>query len=204
MSMYFDFENAEAFAAGAIGEPGQRTFYLQVRAEGRVVSVKCEKSQVQALSTYLRDMLADMPDTGPALDPTKSSLMNPVEQDFVLGSIGLGVDRTNMRMVVQLEEMVFIDEEDDDDIFDILDDDDDDEGDDDFHTDESAERCGRIGDHDPTCHESKGEHDEDHSNLHEQRPTPLVPGDVAAIVEKMPRLPHAGHDCQRDRNRGRT
>jgi uncharacterized repeat protein (TIGR03847 family) len=115
MSMYFDFENAEAFAAGAIGEPGQRTFYLQVRAEGRVVSVKCEKSQVQALSTYLRDMLADMPDTGPALDPTKSSLMNPVEQDFVLGSIGLGVDRTNMRMVVQLEEMVFIDEEDDDD-----------------------------------------------------------------------------------------
>ena len=127
MSMYFDFENAEAFAAGAMGEPGQRTFYLQVRAEGRVVSVKCEKSQVQALSTYLRDMLADMPDTGPALDPTKSSLMNPVEQDFVLGSIGLGVDRTNMRMVVQLEEMVFIDEEDDDDIFDILDDDDDDE-----------------------------------------------------------------------------
>ena len=118
MSMYFDFENADAFATGAIGEPGQRTFYLQVRAEGRVVSVKCEKSQVQALSTYLRDMLADMPDTGPALDPTKSSLVNPVEQDFVLGSIGLGVDRTNMRMVVQLEEMVMVDEEEDD-IFDF-------------------------------------------------------------------------------------
>jgi uncharacterized repeat protein (TIGR03847 family) len=127
MSMYFDFENADAFATGAIGEPGQRTFYLQVRAEGRVVSVKCEKSQVQALSTYLRDMLADMPDTGPVLDPTKSSLVNPVEQDFVLGSIGLGVDKANMRMVVQLEEMVFIDEDDDENIFDILEDGDDDE-----------------------------------------------------------------------------
>lgn len=125
--MYFDFENADAFATGAIGEPGQRTFYLQVRAEGRVVSVKCEKSQVQALSTYLRDMLADMPDTGPVLDPTKSSLVNPVEQDFVLGSIGLGVDKANMRMVVQLEEMVFIDEDDDENIFDILEDGDDDE-----------------------------------------------------------------------------
>ncbi len=125
--MYFDFENADAFATGAIGEPGQRTFYLQVRAEGRVVSVKCEKSQVQALSTYLRDMLADMPDTGPVLDPTKSSLVNPVEQDFVLGSIGLGVDKANMRMVVQLEEMVFIDEDDEDNIFDILEDGDDDE-----------------------------------------------------------------------------
>ncbi len=125
--MYFDFENADAFATGAIGEPGQRTFYLQVRAEGRVVSVKCEKSQVQALSTYLRDMLADMPDTGPVLDPTKSSLVNPVEQDFVLGSIGLGVDKANMRMVVQLEEMVFIDDDDDENIFDILEDGDDDE-----------------------------------------------------------------------------
>lgn len=125
--MYFDFENADAFATGAIGVPGARTFYLQVRAEGRVVSVKCEKSQVQALSAYLRDMLADMPDTGPALDPTMSSLVNPVEQDFVLGSIGLGVDRTNMRMVVQLEEMVFIDDEDDENIFDILEDGDDDE-----------------------------------------------------------------------------
>ncbi len=125
--MYFDFENADAFATGAIGEPGQRTFYLQVRAEGRVVSVKCEKSQVQALSTYLRDMLADMPDTGPVLDPTKSSLVNPVEQDFILGSIGLGVDKANMRMVVQLEEMVFIDEDDDENIFDILEDGDDDE-----------------------------------------------------------------------------
>ena len=86
-----------------------------MRAEGRTVSVKCEKSQVQALSSYLRDMLADMPDTGPALDPTMSSLKSPVEQDFVLGSIGLGVDRTNMRMVVQLEEMVFIDDDEDDD-----------------------------------------------------------------------------------------
>ncbi len=124
MSMYFDFENADAFATGAIGEPGQRTFYLQIRADGRVVSVKCEKTQVQALSTYLRDMLADMPDTGPALDPTLSSLVNPVEQDFVLGGIGLGIDRSNMRMVVQLEEMTFVEESDeDDDFYDILEDD---------------------------------------------------------------------------------
>ncbi len=128
MSMYFDFENADAFATGAIGRPGERTFYLQVRADGRTVSVKCEKSQVAALSSYLRDMLADMPDTGPSVDPMTASLVNPVEQDFVLGSIGLGVDRSNMRMVVQLEEMVFIDDaEDDEDIFDILDGDEDDE-----------------------------------------------------------------------------
>lgn len=124
MGMYFDFENADAFATGAIGRPGERTFYLQVRAEGRTVSIKCEKQQVAALSEYLRNMLADMPDTGADIDPASASLANPVEQDFVLGSVGLGVDRPNMRMVIQLEEMVLVDE-DDEDIFDLLDDDED-------------------------------------------------------------------------------
>jgi uncharacterized repeat protein (TIGR03847 family) len=125
MGMYYDFENADAFATGAIGQPGDRTFYLQVRADGRVISIKCEKQQVATLAEYLRTMLEDMPDTGTQIDPVSSSLVNPVEQDFVLGSVGLGVDRPNMRMVIQLEEMILVDE-DDEDIFDLLDDEDDD------------------------------------------------------------------------------
>ena len=104
MGFYFDFEDADAFATGAIGQPGDRTFYVQVRGDGRTVSIKCEKQQVAALAEYLRGMLADMPDTGTSVDNTSASLINPVEQDFVLGSVGLGVDRPNMRMVVQLEE----------------------------------------------------------------------------------------------------
>ena len=126
MGSYFDFENADAFATGAIGQPGDRTFYVQVRGDGRTVSIKCEKQQIAALAEYLRGMLADMPDTGSSIDNSSASLVNPVEQDFVLGSVGLGVDRPNMRMVVQLEEMVLVDE-DDDDIFDLLDEDDEDD-----------------------------------------------------------------------------
>lgn len=125
MASYYDFENADAFATGAIGRPGERTFYMQVRAEGQTVSVKCEKQQVAALAEYLRGMLADMPDTGDVTDTSSATLQSPVEQDFVLGSVGLGVDRPNMRMVVQLEEMVIVDE-DDEDIFDLLDDDEED------------------------------------------------------------------------------
>lgn len=125
MGFYFDFENADAFATGAIGRPGERTFYVQVRAEGRTISMKCEKQQVAELSRYLRDMLTDLPDAGAGYGITSAALENPVEQDFVLGSIGLGVDRSNARMVVQLEEMVIVDDEDDvDDQF-LLDDDDD-------------------------------------------------------------------------------
>jgi uncharacterized repeat protein (TIGR03847 family) len=126
MGFYYDFENADAFATGAIGTPGERTFYMQVRADGRTVSVKCEKQQVAALAQYLRNMLADMPDTTGSVNNSSATLQNPVEQDFVLGSVGLGVDRSNMRMVVQLEEMILVDE-DDDDVFDLLADEEDDE-----------------------------------------------------------------------------
>ena len=126
MGFYFDFEDADAFATGATGQPGDRTFYVQVRGDGRTVSIKCEKQQVAALAEYLRGMLADMPDSGTSVDSTSASLVNPVEQDFVLGSVGLGVDRPNMRMVVQLEEMVLVDE-DDEDIFDLLDEDEEDD-----------------------------------------------------------------------------
>ncbi len=124
MASYFDFEDADAFATGAIGRPGNRTFYVQVRADGQVISVKCEKGQVAAMAEYLRGMLADMPDTGTSIDTSSATLQSPIEQNFVLGSVGLGVDRPNMRMVIQLEEMVLVDE-DEEDVFDLLDDDDD-------------------------------------------------------------------------------
>lgn len=130
MVNYFDFEDADAFATGAIGEPGQRTFYLQVRADNRVVSVKCEKQQVAALAEYLRNFLEDLPDSGTGVDRSTATLTGPIEQDFVLGTVGLGVDRPNMRMVVQLEEMVLVDDDGDDDDEVLFVDDDDDEDDD--------------------------------------------------------------------------
>jgi len=126
MGFYYDFEDADGFATGAIGRPGERTFYVQIRGEGRTISVKCEKQQVAALSEYLRNMLADMPDVSGSTDSSTATLQSPVEQDFVLGSVGLGVDRSNMRMVVQLEEMILVDE-DDDDVFDLLDESDEDD-----------------------------------------------------------------------------
>jgi uncharacterized repeat protein (TIGR03847 family) len=126
MGFYYDFEDADGFATGAIGRPGERTFYVQIRGEGRTISVKCEKQQVAALSEYLRNMLADMPDVSGSTDSSTATLQSPVEQDFVLGSVGLGVDRSNMRMVVQLEEMILVDE-DEEDVFDLLDESDEDD-----------------------------------------------------------------------------
>src|SRR3546814_6888617 len=56
----FDLPLPEVFTAGAVGEPGSRVFYLQVREEQLVVSLRCEKQQVAALADYFEGLLEDL------------------------------------------------------------------------------------------------------------------------------------------------
>ncbi|MEK7411561.1 MAG: DUF3090 family protein [Actinomycetota bacterium] len=62
MSVFYDFDKASAFTTGALGVPGERIFLLQVRADNRRVTLKCEKQQIAAISQYLRQLLADAPE----------------------------------------------------------------------------------------------------------------------------------------------
>jgi uncharacterized repeat protein (TIGR03847 family) len=90
--------------AGAVGRPGQRTFYLQAHATSGPITVKCEKQQVEALAEYLERLLADLPAVqSPAALPDE--LTPPVDPRFVLGSIGLAYDEVADRFVVVLEEI---------------------------------------------------------------------------------------------------
>ena len=109
MTFHYEFDETDAFATGAIGRPGDRTFYVQVRAEGRTINIKCEKQQVAQMADYLRNMLDDLPSTPTPPSPQTAMLQDPVEQDFVLGTVGLGLDRASQRLVVQLEEVVMVD-----------------------------------------------------------------------------------------------
>ena len=61
MGDLYEFEDVDAFTTGAVGSPGQRTFYVQIRGDGRRVTLKCEKQQVDALSQYLHRLLNDLP-----------------------------------------------------------------------------------------------------------------------------------------------
>ena len=57
--------------SGAVGEPGQRVFYLQAQGPLGTHTVKCEKGQVAALAEHLERLLADLPAIGAtALVPT--------------------------------------------------------------------------------------------------------------------------------------
>jgi uncharacterized repeat protein (TIGR03847 family) len=106
MTVFYEFEEVDAFTSGAIGQPGQRVFYLQARAGDRLVTVRCEKQQVAAIADYLQRVLVDLPPPEDRSVGGPGELQQPVEAIFVLGPIGLGYDRSSDRIVVQLEEML--------------------------------------------------------------------------------------------------
>ena len=115
MSVFYEFEDVDAFTTGAIGQPGSRVFFLQARHGRRRVAVKCEKQQVSAIAQYLRKVLNDLPPPDDKPVAAALDLVEPVEEVFVLGPIGLGYDRATDRLVVQLEEVRFEDDDDVDD-----------------------------------------------------------------------------------------
>ena len=54
------FDPPERFVAGTVGQPGDRTFFLQARDGVRVVSVVLEKVQVAVLADRLGELLSEL------------------------------------------------------------------------------------------------------------------------------------------------
>jgi uncharacterized repeat protein (TIGR03847 family) len=111
MSVFFDFDEVDAFTVGALGRPGERIFFIQVRRGANRVTIKCEKQQAAAIAEHLRRILNDLP--APTEKPIAAAmqLAEPIEPAFVLGPVGLGYDRATDRVLVQLEEVIELDEE---------------------------------------------------------------------------------------------
>ena len=110
MSVYYDFDEVDAFTVGTVGQPGSRVFYLQARRGGTRVTIRCEKQQAAAIAQYLRRVLNDLPDPTDKPMPAAMELAAPVETAFVLGPVGLGYDRASDMLLVQLDEVGEFDE----------------------------------------------------------------------------------------------
>jgi uncharacterized repeat protein (TIGR03847 family) len=97
---------------GAVGPPGKRVFYLQIREEDRLVSLKLEKEQVRFLAGGLSEVLADL--ASPTSVPTEADLdlEQPVEAEWVVGSMQLAYDERTDRVVLVAKEVGPPDEED--------------------------------------------------------------------------------------------
>ncbi|CAN5520460.1 MAG: DUF3090 domain-containing protein [Acidimicrobiia bacterium] len=121
MGIYYEFDEVDVFTTGTQGDPGQRVFFLQARTSGQRITVRCEKQQVAAIAMYLRRVLTDLPPPEQRPLPGALELTEPDDPVFVLGPIGLGYDRSNDRLLVQLEEFVPTEEDDETDADDDLD-----------------------------------------------------------------------------------
>ena len=102
------FRQPERFVAGTVGEPGDRSFYLQAREDARTVSVLLEKQQVSVLAERIAALLqevsrrfgSEVPTGGP--DADADPLAVPLEEEFRVGTMGLGWDADSRSVVVEL------------------------------------------------------------------------------------------------------
>jgi uncharacterized repeat protein (TIGR03847 family) len=103
------FDPPERFVAGTVGQPGDRTFFLQASGGGRTVSVALEKVQVAVLAERLEELLAEVrrrgvgevPVTVPRELEDTAPLDAPVEEEFRVGTMGLAWDGDDDRVVVE-------------------------------------------------------------------------------------------------------
>ncbi|HEY4630761.1 MAG TPA: DUF3090 family protein [Blastococcus sp.] len=102
------FERPTRFVAGTVGQPGDRTFYLQASDEsGRTVSVALEKTQVQVLADRMNELLDEIAGRASTVIPPAADvddlepLSAPVDEEFRVAAMGLAWDGSAETVVVE-------------------------------------------------------------------------------------------------------
>lgn len=114
-----EYDPAERFVAGTVGQPGERTFFLQARSGARVTSVVLEKQQVALLAERLDELLDEVLrraegetpiPNGPSGALDLEPLEAPIVEEFRVGSMGLGWNGEIDRVVIELHAVMEQDE----------------------------------------------------------------------------------------------
>jgi uncharacterized repeat protein (TIGR03847 family) len=105
------FRQPDRFVAGTVGSPGDRTFYLQASESAKTISVTLEKQQMAVLAERIGSLLeevhrrfgAELPAEVPD-DQTVDAdpLEIPLEEEFRVGTMGLGWDSDSRAVVIEL------------------------------------------------------------------------------------------------------
>jgi uncharacterized repeat protein (TIGR03847 family) len=96
----YELDPVDRIAVAAVGEPGQRRFFLLATGSGRTLTLGCEKSQIQALVARLHQMLEaqqiEAPEPAPASGPDDS----PGDPEWQIGEMGLGYHEARRMFVL--------------------------------------------------------------------------------------------------------
>ncbi|HEX6130962.1 MAG TPA: DUF3090 family protein [Actinomycetota bacterium] len=100
-----DLGPVDRITADAVGEPGDRTFFLQARHGPELVTVIVEKQQVQLLAASILELLADVTlETGSGPDDDEMGLEEPVEPRWRAGRLSIGYDQDRDLFLLEITE----------------------------------------------------------------------------------------------------
>ncbi len=106
-----ELETVDSLGAGAVGDPGEREFFLQARTESAQLTVLVEKEQVALLATeavaFLDRIAEDYPEERSGLpEPIvrQAGLREPTVPLFRARLIGLGFDPERELVLIELRE----------------------------------------------------------------------------------------------------
>jgi uncharacterized repeat protein (TIGR03847 family) len=105
---FYFFDRPRRCVVGTVGQPGDRTFFLQVSDRGQVVSVVLEKEQVQRLAERLQEMLEEISArTGRALTESGAldteALEQPIDEEFRVAALGLAWDAEDEAVIIEAQ-----------------------------------------------------------------------------------------------------
>jgi uncharacterized repeat protein (TIGR03847 family) len=108
-----DVDPVDHITTDAIGQPGQRVFYLHAWQDQRTVTVIIEKAQLQSLTVGVEQFLAQVMETNEGLDEASGDYIEdqmhihpPVEPLFRVGEIGLGYEKNRDLVVLFVKELL--------------------------------------------------------------------------------------------------
>jgi len=109
----YSFDDPDRFIAGAIGQPGSRTFFLQARQGERITSVVLEKVQVAVLAERLAHLLAEVRSRGANVpeqpteeDIDRAPLDEPLQESFRVGTMAITWDGEDETIVIEARELL--------------------------------------------------------------------------------------------------
>lgn len=115
-----EFDWPDRAVVGTIGLPGARTFYLQVRAGTRLLSIALEKQQSALLAEKIDEILDQLltvegnpfsVPTGTPPELVDNDDLDAVEEHFRTGVLSLGWDPTTAQVVIEAYPITDLDDE---------------------------------------------------------------------------------------------
>jgi uncharacterized repeat protein (TIGR03847 family) len=108
-----DIDPVTHITADAIGQPGQRVFYIQGWQQGQPTSVIIEKIQIQSMAIGLEEFLQDLHEKYPELPPdtdeyseSQMHITPPVDPVFRAGEMGLAYEPERDLVILIAQEVL--------------------------------------------------------------------------------------------------